>query len=245
MKISNNGLNLIKSFEGCRLQAYKCPAGVWTIGWGHTGNVKAGQTISQVQADQLVLSDLTAYEAIVSRYESRYGWNQNEFDALTSFAYNVGNIDQLTAKGTRDRATIAEKILQYNKGGGKVLAGLSRRREAERALFLTPVSAPEGWQQDSYGWWYQQKDGSYPVGCWKELEWNGKKSWYYFNAAGYMVADDWREKNGKWYYLGADGAMVKSCVMLIGKEAFAFGPDGAMLEGEIKLKTNSRGALCL
>ena len=111
MRISENGLNLIKSFEGCRLTAYKCPAGVWTIGWGHTGGVKAGQKITQAEADQMLVSDMTAYESKVNKY-SKYNWNQNEFDALTSFAYNVGSIDQLTANGTRSRAEIAAKITQ-------------------------------------------------------------------------------------------------------------------------------------
>ena len=242
MKISENGLNLIKSFEGCRLTAYKCPAGVWTIGWGHTGGVKAGQKITQAEADQMLVNDMAAYEKKVNKYAA-YGWNQNEYDAMTSFCYNVGSIDQLTASGTRSRAMIAAKMLQYNKGGGKVLAGLTRRREAERALFLTPVITAEGWRQDSYGWWYQNEDGSYPAGCWKELTWNGEKRWYYFNASGYMVSNDWKLDNGKWYYLGSDGAMVKSCVIQIKNEIYVFGVDGVMLEGEIKLKTNSRGAL--
>ena len=126
MRISENGLNLIKSFEGCRLTAYKCPAGVWTIGWGHTGGVKAGQKITQAEADQMLVNDMAAYEKKVNKYAA-YGWNQNEYDAMTSFCYNVGSIDQLTASGTRSRATIAAKMLQYNKGGGKVLAGLTRR----------------------------------------------------------------------------------------------------------------------
>ena len=73
----------------------------------------------------------------VMKYNNKYKWNQNEIDALVSFAYNIGNIDMLTANGTRSRATIAAKMLQYNKAGGKVLNGLTRRRKAERKLFLT------------------------------------------------------------------------------------------------------------
>lgn len=73
------------------------------------------------------------------KYNSKYKWNQNEIDALVSFAYNIGSIDALTANGTRSRATIAAKMLQYNKAGGKVLNGLTRRRKAERELFLTAV----------------------------------------------------------------------------------------------------------
>lgn len=135
MKVSNNCISLIKQFEGCRLQAYKCPAGVWTIGFGHTAGVKEGMKISQAQAELFLLDDLQKYADRVNKYDSKYHWTQNEFDALVSFCYNIGNIDQLTANGTRSRQVIAEKMLLYNKGGGKVLAGLVRRRKAEYALF--------------------------------------------------------------------------------------------------------------
>lgn len=145
MKISQNGISLIKQFEGCRLTAYQCPAGIWTIGYGHTGDVKKGQTITQDYAETLLRQDLINYELKVSKYDSRYTWNQNEFDALVSFAYNLGSIDQLTAGGTRGRAQIADKMLLYNKAGGKVLAGLTKRRKAERSLFLsTSEMAKEG-----------------------------------------------------------------------------------------------------
>ncbi len=77
------------------------------------------------------------YEKKVEKYESRYNWTQNEFDAMVSFAYNLGSIDKLTADGTRTKAVITEKILLYNKAGGKVLAGLTKRRQAERELFLS------------------------------------------------------------------------------------------------------------
>lgn len=144
MKTGNAGLNLIKQFEGCRLTAYKCPAGVWTIGYGHTAGVISGQTITQEEADKMLVCDVEKYERKVNKYYDRYRWNQNEFDALVSFAFNIGSIDQLTANGTRSRAVIAEKILLYNKAGGKVLNGLKRRREAERALFLTPCGKTSG-----------------------------------------------------------------------------------------------------
>ena len=144
MKTGNAGLNLIKQFEGCRLTAYKCPAGVWTIGYGHTAGVTSGQTITQAEADKMLVCDVEKYERKVNKYNDRYRWNQNEFDALVSFAFNIGSIDQLTANGTRSRAVIAEKILLYNKAGGKVLNGLKRRREAERVLFLTPCEKTSG-----------------------------------------------------------------------------------------------------
>lgn len=135
-KTGQAGLNLIRQFEGCHLTAYKCPAGVWTIGYGHTGNVAAGQTITQTEADMLLVADMEKYEKKVNKYHDKYRWNQNEFDALVSFCFNVGSIDQLTAKGTRSRAVIAEKILLYNKAAGKELAGLTRRRKEEQKLFL-------------------------------------------------------------------------------------------------------------
>ena len=140
MRASQNGINLIKQFEGCRLTAYKCAAGVPTIGYGHTAGVKMGQTINQVQAESFLKDDLMKYEKNVEKYDSKYHWNQNEFDALVSFAFNIGSIDQLTANGTRDRKTIAERILQYNKAAGKTLDELTRRRKAEHELFLKPVT---------------------------------------------------------------------------------------------------------
>lgn len=140
MRTSQNGINLIKQFEGCRLTAYKCAAGVPTIGYGHTAGVKMGQTITQVQAESFLKDDLMKYEKNVEKYDSKYHWNQNEFDALVSFAFNIGSIDQLTANGSRNRKTIAEKILKYNKAAGKVLDGLTKRRKAEQALFLKPVT---------------------------------------------------------------------------------------------------------
>lgn len=143
MRTSQNGINLIKQFEGCRLDAYKCPAGVWTIGYGHTAGVKQGDKISAAQAEAYLRADLEKYEKKVDKY-SKYNWNQNEFDAMVSFAYNLGSIDKLTADGTRTKAVIAEKILLYNKAGGKVLEGLNKRRKAERELFLTPINKKSG-----------------------------------------------------------------------------------------------------
>lgn len=135
MKISKKGIDLIKQFEGCRLKAYKCPAGVPTIGYGHTKNVKMGDVITQDEAYQLLLNDIVKYEDRVNKYNYKYKFTQNQFDALVSFAFNVGSIDQLTANGTRTLDIISEKILLYNKGGGKTLAGLVKRRKAEQKLF--------------------------------------------------------------------------------------------------------------
>lgn len=134
MRISKTGINLIKKYEGCRLTAYKCPAGVWTIGYGHTAGVKQGMTITQAQADAFLVEDLVKYERKVNKY-TKYNFNQAQFDAMVSFAYNVGSIDGLTKNGTRTIQQISDAITLYNKGGGKVLPGLVRRRAEEKALF--------------------------------------------------------------------------------------------------------------
>jgi GH24 family phage-related lysozyme (muramidase) len=137
MKTSKNGINLIKQFEGCRLTAYKCPAGVWTIGYGHTAGVKQGQKITQQQADTYLAQDLTVYEKHVN--DLKLNLNQNQFDALVSFCYNCGAGNLRTLVRNRTLPQIADALLLYNKGAGVVLAGLVRRRKAERELFLGGV----------------------------------------------------------------------------------------------------------
>ncbi len=140
MQTSQTGIELIKQFEGCRLKAYRCAAGVLTIGYGHTAGVKSGQEITREQAERFLKEDLLKYENRVKKYDSIYHWNQNQFDALVSFAYNIGNIDGLTANGSRNTEVISQKILSYHKAAGKVLDGLVKRRKAEQLLFLKPVS---------------------------------------------------------------------------------------------------------
>ena len=142
MKISKAGIDFIIGFEGFSAKACKCVSteNYYTIGYGHYGaDVKKDDTITREEARKLLEADLLSFEKKVSKYDSKYDFNQNEFDALVSFAYNVGNIDQLTANGTRSRDKIAECMLLYNKSGGKVLNGLTKRRKAERELFLTKV----------------------------------------------------------------------------------------------------------
>lgn len=139
MRISENGLNLIKKFEGCRLEAYRDPAGVLTIGYGHTHGVQEGMRITQETADEYLRDDCAAAEKNVNGFDGKYHWNQNQFDALVSFAFNLGSINQLTANGTRSIAEISAKIPEYCHAGGKKLNGLVRRRAAEKELFDTPV----------------------------------------------------------------------------------------------------------
>lgn len=142
MHISDRGVELVAKFEGCRLEAYQCAAGVWTIGYGHTAGVKPGDKLaSQEEAKALLKDDLKKYGDYVNTSVRKglisFSLNQNQFDALTSFCYNCGNGSLQKLVLGRDAATVAEKMLLYNKGGGKVLAGLTRRREEERALFLS------------------------------------------------------------------------------------------------------------
>ena len=135
-KINKRGLNLIKKYEGWRLTSYICPAGVLTIGYGHTGkDVKPNQTITKKKAISLLKKDLARFERHVQSYNYIYEWTDNEFSALVSFAFNIGNIDQLTAYGTRTRSQIRSAMLKYVKANGKTLAGLVKRRKAELKLF--------------------------------------------------------------------------------------------------------------
>ena len=143
MITSQNGIDLIKKFEGVRLKAYKDAVGVWTIGYGHTKGVKQGQTITAVQAESLLKEDLAKFEDHVTGYNAIYGFNQNEFDALVSFAFNVGSISQLTNNGKRTRYQIEQKWSKYCNAGGKQLTGLVTRRKAELKLFKTAVSVNE------------------------------------------------------------------------------------------------------
>lgn len=157
MNIGNKGLELIKSYEGCRLSAYKCPAGVWTIGYGHTQGVYEGMTITQEQADNMLREDVKYYANAVDRYNSKFNFNQAEFDSLTSFTYNcgVGSL-QAVMSCCNTKQEIAEECKLYNKGGGVVLAGLVRRREEEYQLFMsgssngTSVSQPSTASGTSY-----------------------------------------------------------------------------------------------
>ena len=139
MKISENGLNLIISFEGFCPKATKAvkTEKYYTIGYGHYGkDVDEKQTITKKEALLLLKKDIKRFETKVMKYNDCYNFTQNEFDSLVSFAYNVGNIEQLTAKGTRTKKEIADSMLKYVKSGGNVLDGLRKRRIRERELFL-------------------------------------------------------------------------------------------------------------
>lgn len=138
MTTSKEALNLIKNFEGLRLTAYRCPAGKWTIGYGHTKGVKKGMYISEEVATHFLIEDVQRVEPVINSYDDIYHWTQNEFDALASFAFNcgIGNLKKLLKYGQRTKSQIADAILLYNKANGRVLRGLVRRRKAERELFV-------------------------------------------------------------------------------------------------------------
>ncbi|MDY3692759.1 MAG: glycoside hydrolase family protein [Dysosmobacter sp.] len=139
------GLLLIKNFEGCRLKAYK-PVPTekyWTIGWGHYGpDVKEGQTITQAEADALLVSDCQRFADAVDNTANCQLTNQlnaNQRDALISFTFNCGVGCLRTLCKGRSLPQICEAMARYNLSGGKPLAGLTRRRKAEQTLFNTPI----------------------------------------------------------------------------------------------------------
>jgi lysozyme len=148
MKTSKAGIDLIKKWEGVRLTAYKCPAGIWTIGYGHTSaagapKVVAGMTITAKEAEEILTRDLLKYETAVKSALTRAP-NQNQFDAMVSLCYNIGpgafkksSVAKRFNEG--NVAGAAEALRMWNKAGGKVLQGLVNRREDERKLFLKPV----------------------------------------------------------------------------------------------------------
>ena len=141
------GIDLLKSFEGCRLRAYRDSVMVWTIGYGHTSmagppEVKSGLTITQAEAEGILKRDLVKYETAVNRAISRVP-TENQFAAMVSLCYNIGpgNFNRstvLSAFNAGNLGLAADAFRRWNKAGGKVLKGLVRRREAERALFMKP-----------------------------------------------------------------------------------------------------------
>ncbi len=140
-KTNQEGLKLIKSFEGLYLDAYEDPVGVWTIGWGATKGVYEGMKITVAQAEKMLQDELEKFEAAVAD-AVKVQLNDNQFSALVSFSYNLGagslfesTLLKLLNQGKFQEA--ADQFPRWNKAGGQPLLGLSRRRRAERALFLS------------------------------------------------------------------------------------------------------------
>jgi lysozyme len=141
-RIGKAGLDLIKEFEGLKLRAYLCPAKVWTIGYGSTGpHVTAGKVITNAEAEDLLKEDLARFERAVTGFVT-VPLTQNQYDALVSFAFNVGIsalerstlLRRVNAKRFDD---VPAEFLKWTLAGGKRLTGLARRRKAEAALFLS------------------------------------------------------------------------------------------------------------
>ena len=157
MKINEEGLSLIKSFEGLRLKAYKCPAGVWTIGYGSTEGVKPGMTITREEAEALLKKDIERFEIGVEKViDENITLTSNQFSALVSFSFNVGlenfkksTLLKMINKGNKDELeAIHYQFRRWVYANKKVLPGLQRRREAEFKLYSTPESIDDFYKCD-------------------------------------------------------------------------------------------------
>lgn len=147
MRVSHRGIALIKEFEGFRENAYADPVGIPTIGYGFVQGVKMGDRMTRAEAEARLYLELREYEHAVET-ACTVPPNQNEFDALVCFAWNVGiaglrKSSVIRAHNRGDSAAAARAFGLWNKAGGKVFAGLVRRRAAEAALYLTPVDSHE------------------------------------------------------------------------------------------------------
>tara|TARA_R100000781_G_scaffold80708_1_gene49794 strand:- start:261 stop:716 length:456 start_codon:yes stop_codon:yes gene_type:complete len=139
LKTSKEGISLIKSFEGCELESYRCSANVPTIGYGHTANVSDGDTCTLEEAETMLSEDLEEFENYVKKYVES-DLEQNEFDALVAWTYNLGpaNLKESTMLQELNAGNFEEvprQMKRWNRAGGEVLDGLIRRREAESLLF--------------------------------------------------------------------------------------------------------------
>ena len=140
MKISSDGIELIKKFEGCRLKAYRCPAGVPTIGYGHTKGVKMGDKITQEQADDFLREDVKHIEVLLNKLGINF--RQEQFDALVSWIFNLGggNFNSSTMKkrivSDAGNLDITDQLVKWYNAGGRPLSGLKLRRIAEANMFL-------------------------------------------------------------------------------------------------------------
>ena len=231
MTISNFGLDLIKSFEGCKLTAYYDIVGVLTIGYGNTnydkdiiGEIKEGMTITQAQADEWLRKTIEKrYVPKVQKWYNKYRFNQNQFDALVSYAYNIGSIDGLVDNGKRTIAEISADFPNHDRvknkdGTYRHVKGLADRRNKERMLFDKPMYGI-GWHHDHNGWWYSSDGKNYPFNTWATI----KSHRYYFDNNGYAVKD-WKQIDGKWYYFEPYGE--SQCALYVSDK------DGAQHVGE-------------
>lgn len=143
MKINALGLHLIETFEGCKLTAYQDVGGIYTIGYGSTRDVKPGMVITQQEADLRLVEDLIPAENAVDKFV-KVPLNNNQYAALVAFVFNVGTGNFKTSTllkklNAKDYKGAADQFLRWNKVKGQIIKGLTRRREAERELFLTLI----------------------------------------------------------------------------------------------------------
>ena len=148
MKISQDGINLIKKFEGVRLKPYRCPAGLWTVGVGHLiGDGKQlpdsyNKTFTEREVDEILRQDLARFErGVTMQFPMSYRFTQGMFDALVSFSFNLGlgSLQRSTVRSALlryDKDKAGESLLKYCRAGGKILKGLQLRREAEYKLLM-------------------------------------------------------------------------------------------------------------
>jgi lysozyme len=149
MKISDNGINLIKRFEGVRYKPYRCPAGLWTVGVGHLiGDGKQlldgyNKTFTEREVDELLRKDLARFErGVTMLFPVSYRFTQGAYDALVSFSFNLGlgALQRSTVRSALlrgDKTMAGESLLKYCRAGGKILKGLQLRRQAEHKLLMT------------------------------------------------------------------------------------------------------------
>lgn len=139
-RVNLAGIGLIKAFESLRLEAYKCPGGIWTIGYGHTGGIQAGMAINEETAEMLLDDDIAEAARHVD-YLVDVPLNDNQYSALVAFVFNLGvhafaDSTMLRKLNSGSYRGAAEEFLKWDHAGGKTLPGLTRRRKAERELFL-------------------------------------------------------------------------------------------------------------
>ena len=141
MKLSQNGINLIKNLEGYREKSYKCSAGKLTIGYGHTDGVYEDQKITKEQADNFLKKDVEKFEKNVNNInkKKKYNLNQNQFDSLVSFTFNLGPGKLNTLTQNRTKSQLPDGMKLYNKANKKVIPGLANRRQKEIDLFNKPM----------------------------------------------------------------------------------------------------------
>lgn len=255
---NTDGLNLIKSFEGFRGNAYMLEGEhYYTIGYGHSfdNSITASTVWTEAQALEALKHDLAKFEQYVTAAAQKHNFtfNDNQFSALVSYCYNrgPGGLEQLLSN-SKTVAEVGTNIVVYWGSAVRYKDGLVRRRNAEKVLFMKPV-ATNGWQQ-SGGKWYFYKSGVKQTGWildngkWYLLDAAGvmltgwqkvSDLWYYLNEKGDM-ATGWKEVNGKWYYLNEKGIMQTGLVLVNGHYYFLETDGHLRVNTTVKIDANGR-----